>query len=227
MPSGARVATLLATILLAGIAATPGVLYLVGLSAIPMVRLTAMVAPAPQPAIRALWASLGGYGAPGIERSNPYSLVLGLWRGDHGLDNWRSPERRVAELASFAIIPRGSIRVTMLRWHLATAAAALWAGRHWSAEQALSAYLHGAYFGHGFQGLEQGALGYFGRPATDLTAAEAARLVVIAYSPTRLDPWCHPAENAAAAAEVEVRFTEAVSHVGVDLLPRPEGACEG
>jgi 1A family penicillin-binding protein len=60
----------------------------------------------------------------------------------------------------------------------------------YSKRQILEAYLNRVYFGHGYYGIEAAALGYFGKSASALDAAEAATLAALikgpsVYSPTR------------------------------------------
>lgn len=56
----------------------------------------------------------------------------------------------------------------------------------------LEAYLHRLPYGHGLQGPEAAARGYFGVAARDLSWAQAAYLAVLPRAPSHLDPLRHP-----------------------------------
>lgn len=58
----------------------------------------------------------------------------------------------------------------------------------YSKEQILEIYLNKVYFGDGLYGAEAAARGYFGKPASDLTAAEAAMLAGIIRAPSAANP---------------------------------------
>ncbi|AWV89737.1 penicillin-binding protein 1A [Bradymonas sediminis] len=56
-------------------------------------------------------------------------------------------------------------------------------------------YLNTIYLGHGNYGVEEAARYYYGKPARDLTLAEAAALAGITQSPERLSPKKYPERN--------------------------------
>jgi len=56
-------------------------------------------------------------------------------------------------------------------------------------EKIMEMYLNRVYFGGGLYGAEAAARGYFGVPAADLTAAQAAVLAGLLKSPNSLSPW--------------------------------------
>lgn len=60
--------------------------------------------------------------------------------------------------------------------------------RQYSKEQILELYLNKMYFGAGLYGAEAAALGYFGKPARQLTVDEAALLAGLVKSPSTLAP---------------------------------------
>jgi penicillin-binding protein 1C len=67
----------------------------------------------------------------------------------------------------------------------------LWALRlsaHLSREEILRAYLDRVALGHDLVGVEAASEAYFGRPASALSAGQAALLAAIARSPARVDP---------------------------------------
>ena len=70
--------------------------------------------------------------------------------------------------------------------------AALEMERHYSKDQILEAYLNQIYLGHSWYGVDAGARHYFGRPASQLTLAQAATLAGLPKSQTLYDPSRHP-----------------------------------
>src|SRR5205814_974423 len=56
-------------------------------------------------------------------------------------------------------------------------------------QKIMELYLNRIYFGGGLYGAEAAARGYFGKPARDLTLAEAATLAGLIKSPNKLSPW--------------------------------------
>ena len=58
----------------------------------------------------------------------------------------------------------------------------------YSKDEILEIYLNKVYFGDGLYGAEAAARGYFGKPASDLTVAEAAMLAGIIRAPSAVNP---------------------------------------
>ena len=56
-------------------------------------------------------------------------------------------------------------------------------------QKIMELYLNRIYFGGGLYGAEAAARGYFGKPARELTLAEAATLAGLVKSPNKLSPW--------------------------------------
>jgi 1A family penicillin-binding protein len=63
----------------------------------------------------------------------------------------------------------------------------------YSKDEILNAYLNAVYFGDGYYGVEAAARGYFGKPAAELEAHEAALLAGIVRSPSGYSPSSSPA----------------------------------
>ncbi len=80
--------------------------------------------------------------------------------------------------------------------------------RRYSKQRILSMYLTLAPFGGNLEGVRAAARRYLGRPAHELTAAEAALLVALPQAPSRLRPDRHP--DAARFARNKVLEREAV-----------------
>jgi penicillin-binding protein 1A len=64
--------------------------------------------------------------------------------------------------------------------------------RHYNKEQILEAFLNQISFGHGWYGIESAARHYFGKPASQLTLAEAATLAAMPKGPAIYDPAKYP-----------------------------------
>ncbi|MBW7966033.1 transglycosylase domain-containing protein [Bradyrhizobium sp. BR 10261] len=89
---------------------------------------------------------------------------------------------------------------TMAR-KLQEAELAIWLERKHSKNEILELYLNRVYFGSGAYGVEAAAQKYFGKPAKNVTIAEAAMLAGLVKSPSRLAPNRNP-EGAEARAQV-------------------------
>ena len=60
--------------------------------------------------------------------------------------------------------------------------------RQYTKDQILALYLNKMYFGAGLYGVEAASMGYFGKPARDLTVAEAAMIAGLVKSPSTWAP---------------------------------------
>ncbi|WP_439407342.1 transglycosylase domain-containing protein [Bradyrhizobium sp. DASA03076] len=89
---------------------------------------------------------------------------------------------------------------TMAR-KLQEAELAIWLERKHSKNEILELYLNRVYFGSGAYGVEAAAQKYFGKPARNVTIAEAAMLAGLVKSPSRLAPNRNP-EGAEQRAQV-------------------------
>ncbi len=67
--------------------------------------------------------------------------------------------------------------------------------KRYSKAQILEAFLNQIPFGRGWHGVELAARHYFGKPAAELTVAEAASLAAMPKSPVQYDPVRYPARN--------------------------------
>src|SRR5436305_124209 len=56
-------------------------------------------------------------------------------------------------------------------------------------QKIMELYLNRIYFGGGLYGAEAASRGYFGKPAREISLAEAATLAGLIKSPNRLSPW--------------------------------------
>ncbi|MBX9710483.1 MAG: penicillin-binding protein [Xanthobacteraceae bacterium] len=87
-----------------------------------------------------------------------------------------------------------------LQRKLQEAELALWLERKYSKNEIIELYLNRVYFGSGAFGVEAAAQKYFGKPARNVTIAEAAMLAGLVRSPSRLAPNRNP-EGAEARAQ--------------------------
>jgi penicillin-binding protein 1A len=69
---------------------------------------------------------------------------------------------------------------------------AVWLEQKFSKNQILELYLNRVYFGSGAYGVEAAAQRYFGKPAREVTLAEAAVLAGLVQAPSRLAPTRNP-----------------------------------
>ena len=98
---------------------------------------------------------------------------------------------------------------------------ALWLERKHSKAEILELYLNRVYFGSGAYGVEAAAQRYFGKPARNVTVAEAAMLAGLVKSPSRLAPNRNPegAEKRAQtvlAAMADAKFITDAQAQGLD-----------
>jgi penicillin-binding protein 1A len=80
----------------------------------------------------------------------------------------------------------------------------------------LETYLNAIHFGRGWYGIEIAARGYFGKPASRVTLAEAATLAALPKGPALYDPARHPARAKERRDLVLTLMTEQ------GLVPRPQ-----
>ncbi|MGI6245074.1 MAG: transglycosylase domain-containing protein [Pseudochelatococcus sp.] len=85
---------------------------------------------------------------------------------------------------------------------------AVWLEQNFSKNELLALYLNRVYFGSGAYGVEAAALRYFGKPAKDVTLAEAAMLAGLVQAPSRLSPTRNPAAAQARAQRVLMSMAE-------------------
>ncbi|WP_431046245.1 hypothetical protein [Roseateles sp. L2-2] len=81
-----------------------------------------------------VWQFAGGVGAPVIESTNPYRLVLDLWQGTD-----TRPDERVTIWVSRDYVFDHRRGRGMSAWHLSSAALSIWLTRNWSTEELLTA----------------------------------------------------------------------------------------
>ena len=86
------------------------------------------------------------------------------------------------------VFPDRLTRARTLRRKLAEMIVARRIERAFDKQQILQMYLNQIYLGNGYYGVEAAAQGYFGRPAKDLSVAQAALLAALPKAPSSYDP---------------------------------------
>jgi penicillin-binding protein 1C len=142
---------------------------------------------------------------PGV---NPYALLRGLAGGivhGHIVSGGSTLTMQVAR-----IIEPGSdwFRPHTFRGKLVQILRALQLEAHLSKAQILDLYLNHAPFGGPIEGVEAASWAYLGKPASQLSRAEAALLAVLPQSPSRLRPDRHPRAARAARDKVLGRMRD-------------------
>lgn len=84
----------------------------------------------------------------------------------------------------------------------------VWLEQNYTKDEILELYLNRVYFGAGAYGVEAAARRYFGKPAKDVTLAEAAMLAGLVQAPSRLAPTRNPQAAQARAQLVLTRMVE-------------------
>lgn len=84
----------------------------------------------------------------------------------------------------------------------------LWLEQNFTKNEILEMYLNRVYFGAGAYGVEAASLRYFGKPAKDITLAEAAMLAGLVQAPSRLSPTRNPKAAQARAQLVLANMAE-------------------
>ena len=97
---------------------------------------------------------------------------------------------------------------------------AIWLEHHLSKDEILALYLNRVYFGAGAYGVDAAARRYFGKPATEVSLAEAALLAGLLKAPSRYAPTVNPGGARRRAAAVLKDMVEA----GFIDRPRAEAA---
>jgi penicillin-binding protein 1C len=124
------------------------------------------------------------YRHPGV---NPYALARGFTGGlrhGHIVSGGSTLTMQVARVIQPIPHTFGGKLVQILR--------ALQLEAHLSKAQILDLYLNHAPFGGPIEGVEAASWAYLGKPASQLSRAEAALLAVLPQSPSRLRPDRHP-----------------------------------
>lgn len=118
----------------------------------------------------------------------------------HGIDPWGLLRAAFANLAAGGVVQGGSTitqQLARLEYlsaeqtlsrKIQEALIALWLERRLTKQEILARYLNGIYLGAGAYGVEAAARRYFGKPATEVSLAEAAMLVGLIPAPSRYAP---------------------------------------
>jgi penicillin-binding protein 1A len=110
-----------------------------------------------------------------------FDLVRGQYSGGGSTLTQQLAGTLFADRSDFSI----SRKLRELWW-------ALQLERHWTKQEILERYLNTMFFGHGNYGVEAASQYYFGHPATELTIAESAMLVIQLANPSLYSPILRP-----------------------------------
>jgi membrane peptidoglycan carboxypeptidase len=146
-----------------------------------------------------------GIDPPGAVKSVVFPLI---GQGDQG---GSTLEQQLAKLAfpDQAGGPLGKARVVTLAMKISTT---------YSKQDTLLMYLNAAYFGHGYYGLHDAALGYFHTDPAKLGWGQAAMLAGLVQAPSLYDPVVHLSAARARQAHVLDRLvaTGVLTHAQAD-----------
>jgi hypothetical protein len=172
----------------------------------------------PSEALRVFWVEFGG--TPDLDPRLPEKYRF-PWQPPEA-ENDRASSILVQQAAKYLML-RNSRRRSHVRNMLAEISAGIIIIRQWSPADALSEFAYGSYYGHGHEGIEDAAVGYFGRGVAELSTKELAMLAALTKSPSSLSPWCKPDR----LEERMARLREALDFsIGLPaVLPAPPSAC--
>lgn len=162
--------------------------------------------------------SAGGEAMP-IELMSPYIPMAAIaiedrrFRQHFGIDPLGLARAMITNLFEGAVVQGGSTITQQLAKNLflepdrtigrkiQEAVLALWLETKYSKDEILEIYLNRVYFGSGAFGVDAASRRYFGKPARDVSLAEAALLAGLLKAPSRLSP-ARDATAAEARAQV-------------------------
>jgi Transglycosylase len=148
----------------------------------------------PEIALDALWVSLGGYGPRTMKPLYPWQWLRVFYV--KSIQNIFPISTRLSNFAAQGLMLRNKQtgQRTISR-HVSTISAAIWLSHHWSADQALNTILSETYFGHCYYGINQAAIGYFGKSLSGLKPESIVMLVALTKAPSTYDPWKYPEKS--------------------------------
>ena len=202
----------------------PQYFYLKGLDDVPENRDPLSELSIPTSVSQAYWRYIGGAGEPKMEPKNPYEFLFDFfvlvasddndyrWTAEYDLLSWAA--RSVMFREKFS----GD-------WHLSNASALIWISRNWTVDETIATVLQTDYFGHGFRGIDEAAVGYFGRSLERISEAETVYLLVITPGPSRRDPWCNPSTHSEIFSSNAARIGLDVEYDSIEVLRAPLDAC--
>jgi len=194
----------------------------------------------------AVWAHVDGGRASELRPVNPANLagMVGcLVAGDIG----DPPEQRAKKqdcveqmpgLQAAGYLSRLHMRDEgvlpgKIRYAFAQVATGGWITRNWSKPEFIATLSSSSEFGLGWRGAEGAALGYFGRPLTDLPLPQAAMLASfvgtvgtkgLGMASSWVDPWCDPERVARMRRRVldKMRKNLVIDDAAFELADRAE-----
>jgi Transglycosylase len=161
----------------------------------------------------AIWARAEGGTASRLRPINPVNiarLIACMALADGENDNERMshcrdvlPALRGVEYLAALHLQEQGIQRASFRGGAGSLATSLWITRSWTRDDFLNTMAARADFGFGWRGVEAAAQGFFGRPAGELTLAEAA-MIASRLAALDVDPWCDT-QGAVARRDVTLR----------------------
>lgn len=132
---------------------------------------------------RVLWATY---------EAGPIEHVEAIWPWRVTRLDYRkpSPGRTMAGLIARQV--RFGHQGHRIEWAIAEVSSIIWLTRNATGEELTKTAADSLYFGRGAHGVERGAQVWFGKPAAELSWAQAAMLIGLEQSPRLNDPVCHP-----------------------------------
>jgi len=137
---------------------------------------------------------------PGVD---PIAVVRAAWQNAAGRKTVSGASTLTMQVVKLRQGPAGSVLGKVRQ-----ALTALRLERRATKDQILEAYLNNAPYGQNLVGCEAAARRYFGKPARELTLAEAALLAGLPKAPTATMPVAHPDRARARRAYVLARMTD-------------------
>jgi hypothetical protein len=188
---------------MAGGAAFLPAIYNIGLAVAPAPPVPAQIhAP---PLIRAaVWANANGNGEPSLRPLTPWSF-FGLMTCNLVADvtnDGKPPQMgdkqeecfdRQSGLLIAGQLSREHVNQSGIpaspRWALSQTATTANLTRNWDIDSVIDTLAATGYYGHGWRGVYAASEGFFGKPAGELSAAEAATIAMQVPYPRMTDPW--------------------------------------
>jgi penicillin-binding protein 1A len=148
--------------------------------------------------------------------------------------SWRQGFSTLTMQLARNVFPEQLTRAKTLRRKLAEVVLARQIEKHFPKDQILEMYLNQIYLGNGLYGVEAAAQGYFGKPVSRLTNAEAAVLAALPKAPSYYDPRRNPErvqarrdlvlEQMAHAGVIDAAEAEQARRQPLGLAPPPEAS---
>jgi len=154
-----------------------------------------------------------------FKKLSPYSFVFGDFPSDAAMDLYKSG-------AGISLYVNDKDQIDQYT-ELAQASALVYVSKVWSVDQIATIILQEAYFGRGATGVASASQLYFGRSPSELSESELFALFSLPDARNKYSLWCDT--NKHVKYSNQILKDRGVTHTEseLQLLPMPEGACEG